>query len=545
MSLPLPLRWIASPVVAVALVVSATAPPGAAAEPNPATHTRVSWHSCPTYSDEVLRSRGFGDEQLAEARALLDRMECGTVGVPLDYGRPGGRQITVAVTRLKAVDQAHRLGSLALNPGGPGGSGYLMALDLLQFNDANMDLNDGYDLIGLDPRGVGNSTKVTCTLSGGLELGPLTEEAARAVFERGEAENRTCAATDPAFLGQLTTANVARDLDRVRAALGERRLSFLGVSWGTWLGAVYRSMFPGHVGRMFLDSIADPTFRLDDFQAVRAAATERNFSRMAAWLAEHAETYALGDTPEQVRATVLALSSDYDTHPRQYADLPMPVDATVVAATAAQASPVWPTAAQVLVELRDSTGGGNAPPTVAQVLGGSPIPPPADAPEMHNFTAGVAIQCNEDPSRLDFTPVWTAYQRMLTRNPVTGRANPFQAGCAGWSLPVQQYQLRRAGGSLVLSGHRYEAVAPYPWTLETHALTGGRVLTVSDDIHGSALLPSDCAAMMVAYFNTGRIDAGCTGIPQPSSTNPSDATPLLETAGGWRTVRQDTRRGAT
>jgi pimeloyl-ACP methyl ester carboxylesterase len=509
-------KWTALlTVVTVVLVTAGGDPPTAAATPATAGFT---WSSCPSYSDDVLRAEGVPDAKLAQARALLGRMDCGTLSVPLDYRQPGGRQITVAVTRLRARDQAHRLGSLALNPGGPGGSGYLMALDLMIYNDASMRLNDRYDLIGFDPRGIGYSTRTSCALDGGAEsTGPLTEQAARAAFDSGAAANRTCAATDPAFLSQLTTANIARDLDRVRAALGERALSFLGVSWGTWLGGVYRSMFPHHVGRMFLDSIADPTFRLDDFQAVRAAATERGFSRMATWLAQHARTYGLGTTPEHVRATVLALREDYDAHPRHYTDLATPVDGSVVALTAAQPSRTWPAAGQVLTELLHSTGGGSAPPTVRQVLGGAPTPPPAGMPENHDMTAGLAIQCNEDPSRLGFAAAWRAYQEILDRNPVTGRANRFDAGCAGWSPPVQRYRLRRVTAPLVLSGHRYEAVAPYQWTVETHALTGGQVLTVADDIHGSTLLPSDCATDMVGYFETGRIAAHCSGVAPPAT----------------------------
>ncbi|MFL6072062.1 MAG: alpha/beta fold hydrolase [Mycobacteriales bacterium] len=521
-------RWIAPPVAVAMAGLAAIGPASATAGPTRDT-PGVSWQACPSYSDDILRAIGIGDPQLARARELLDRMECGTVTVPLDYAQPRGRKITVAITRLKAVDQGRRLGSLAINPGGPGGSGYLTPLQFMMLNDADAHLNDRYDLIGFDPRGVGYSTKVECALSGGVDLpgtGPVTEAQARTIFDAGVAANRDCAASDPAFLGQLTTLNVARDLDSVRAALGERRISFLGVSWGTSLGAVYRSNFPGHVGRMFLDSVADPNFRLDDFQAKRAAATERDFSRMAAWLAERAGTYQLGDTADEVTATVRALREDYDAHPRQYTDLPNPVDGSIVALTAGQQSIAWPVAGQVLAELLHSAGGGQAPPTLKAVLGRAQEGPPPGGPERYNAAANTATQCNEDPSRLDFADAWAAYQRILANNPVTGRMNPFYAGCAGWSLPVRTAPLRRTGGSLVLSGHRYEGVAPYQWTLDMQALVGGRVFTVSDDIHGSVLQAPECGGDMVGYFNTGRVGAGCAGITTPSSANPAGAAPL-------------------
>jgi hypothetical protein len=120
----------------------------------------ITWHACPQYSDELVRWLGFQD--VAWFRAAMVRTDCGTLSVPLDYARPRGRWITIAVTRLKAIDQAHRLGSVAVNPGGPGGSGYLMPFSLSEPHSATTQLNERYDLIGFDPRGVGYSTKVDC-----------------------------------------------------------------------------------------------------------------------------------------------------------------------------------------------------------------------------------------------------------------------------------------------------------------------------------------------------------------------------------------------
>jgi pimeloyl-ACP methyl ester carboxylesterase len=507
--------------IAAALASSIVgAPTAAAGRSDPA----VDWKTCPTYSDDVLRGRGVPDERLPEARALLNRLECGTVAVPLDYRQPHGRQITVAITRLKAVDQAHRLGSLALNPGGPGGSGYLMPVDVALMNKEAKRLNDRYDLIGFDPRGVGYSTKVDCPDPGPIgeepQPGPITREAAKRAFDREAAANEACGKFDPAFLTQLTTENVARDLDRIRAGLRERKLNFLGVSWGTWLGAVYRSAFPASVGRMFLDSVAPPHFRLDDFEDGRAMAAERSSWRLAGWLAEHNDTYGFGTTADQVHAAILALGRDFDANPRRYTDLPMPVDGSVIAVSALQASPIWPLVGQVLAELRDSTGP-TAPPTVKQVLGGGPrTPPPAGAPEQGNRTMNRAAFCNEDPSRLGFDAAWAKYEQRLARNPVTGRAGRFSAGCAGWPLPVKEFQVRRDNGSLVLAGHRHEIVSVFEWTAQMRKSIGGKVYTVEDDVHGSVLRVPECAADLASYFATGRIDEGCAGEPAGETAAP-------------------------
>ncbi|MBB4938486.1 hypothetical protein FHR32_002791 [Streptosporangium album] len=144
-------------------------------------------------------------------------------------------------------------------------------------------------------------------------------------------------------------------------------------------------------------------------------------------------------------------------------------------------------------------------------------PPPPDAPERFNATTGQAVFCNEDPSRLGFSAAWATYQRRLERNPVTGRASRFSAQCAGWPLPVQEIRLHRTGGSLVLSGHRYESISLYAWTTQMRSAVGGTVFTVNDDMHGSVLREPSCAAKLVSYFTTGRIDRGCDGVPVPES----------------------------
>ncbi|MCS7475783.1 alpha/beta hydrolase [Umezawaea endophytica] len=518
-------------VAAVALTSLAVVPAAATGGGSAPT---VAWQTCPAYSDEVLRAIGFPDEVLPEARPQLARMECGTVSVPLDHRAPRGRKIDVAITRLKATDQAHRLGSLALNPGGPGGSGYLMGVQLTLLNDETRKLGRRYDLIGFDPRGVGYSTKVTCSPPGPggeePEPGPITKEAARASFDRESAALKACGESDPAFLGQLTAENVARDLDVVRAALREPKLDFLGVSWGTWLGAVYRSAFPATAGRVFLDSVAPPHFRLDAFENGRAMAGERSSARQMAWLAEHHDTYGLGATPEQVRATVLAMVQDFDTNPRRYTDVPEPVDGSLVSVSTVQPSEIWPLAGTVLKELRESTGP-TAPPTVKDILVGPPREPaPPGTPERQNSTMGRATFCNEDPSRLDFEHAWAAFEKRLADNPVTGRSLRFSAGCGAWPLPVQEYRVRRGTGSLVLAGHRHETVSVFEWTAEMRNAVGGKVYTVEDDVHGSVLRVPECAADLVGYFTTGRVDGGCPGAPGPDETTPS-ATMTLDLTG--------------
>jgi pimeloyl-ACP methyl ester carboxylesterase len=522
-----------------AMAIVATTPPATAQD----RHPMLTWHGCPNYSDEALRALRYDDGQIPEFRRLWARTECGTVSVPLDYDKPGGRQITIEVTRLRAVDQTRRLGSLAVNPGGPGGSGYLMPIDVVMHNPTDA-LNDRYDLIGFDPRGVGYSTKVNCPPSQGSgtrTFGPITEAVARQAYDDEVRNNQACSSYDPAFLRELTTANVARDLDQVRAALRQRSISFLGVSWGTWLGAVYRSLFPGKVDRMWLDSTAIPNPRLDAFEQGRAEAAAMDFSRMATWIAKYNERYGFGTTGTQVEAALAQLEQSYDANPRTFTDLDQPLDGRIIGMFSADPSLGWPFDAQVLKELRDATGP-TAPPTVKEAFGGGgprPTPPPG-TPERLNRTMNQAVFCNEDTGPRDFDSAWAAYQQRLADFPVTGRISGFTPGCAGWTLPAQPARLRHNGGSLVMSAHRYESPSPYQWTIQMQAAIGGTVFTVNDDMHGSVLKEPECAAKLVTYFDTGTPGThGCEGVPvpepMPSARQLSTtAAPLTAAVHAWR-----------
>jgi pimeloyl-ACP methyl ester carboxylesterase len=250
------------------------------------------------------------------------RLECSTLDVPLDYRNPGGERITLAISRLASENPAKRRGVLLTNPGGPGGDG-LGYPTTLAGSGLPKDVLDSYDLIGFDPRGVGRSTPVTCRLT--------PEQQARGAFasyahtpadvtrEAGYARSiaRQCATSPTArMLPHTTTANTARDMDRIRQALGEQKVSFLGASYGTYLGAVYATLFPGRGDRIVLDSNMGPGGY--DVTAMRrfARGMEDRFPDFAAYAAAHPE-YGLGTTPEQVTAKYFDLSKRLDAQPVQ------------------------------------------------------------------------------------------------------------------------------------------------------------------------------------------------------------------------------------
>lgn len=523
-------RRVAAVCLAIAGPVSLVTMPSAAAAtaPGPNPPATVSWHACPQYSDAVLSYLGFPiGQQQSGFRALWARTECGTVQVPLDYADPGGSQITIAITRLKAADQPSRLGSLLVNPGGPGGSGYLMPIQLALAQAGpealpSAGLNQRYDLIGLDPRGVGHSTQAGRCPGPGQggtpqPSGLFTEAEARQAYDAQVAANQACAASDPALLSQLTTANVARDMNQIRIALHQSTISFFGESWGTALGAEYRSLFPGTVSRMWLDSVMPPDYRLDQFVNGEAAAAEQDFNRFTAWIATRNDTYRFGTTAAQVRAAVVRLENTYNAHPRNFTGPPTQVGGSLIAETGAVTSQLWPLAAEVLKELRDATGTA-LPPAVKQVVVPPSTPVPAGVPQQQNRTVNLAISCNEDAGNRDFDASWAAYQQRLRAYPVVGEAfaSLGQTRCAGWPFPVQPWQLHHTGGSLELSGHRFDTNTPYQWTLQMQSVVGGHVYTVDDDTHAGAISVTACASDIVAYFSTGTPQSGhCSGTPVP------------------------------
>jgi len=190
--------------------------------------------------------------------------QCGHVNVPLDYDQPNGTTISLGVVRLPATDQAHRIGSLFLNPGGPGGSGivYTVLAGPTLYTD---EVRARFDLVGFDPRGVASSTALRC-FGTDRQWGPYFLPIA---FPSNAAEvqmwmdadhfvDSACARRGGRIADHMSTANVARDLDVLRQAVGDDRLNYAGVSYGTMIGQTYANMFPNKIRAMIIDGVLDP-----------------------------------------------------------------------------------------------------------------------------------------------------------------------------------------------------------------------------------------------------------------------------------------------
>jgi pimeloyl-ACP methyl ester carboxylesterase len=219
-----------------------TAPAGASSDvttpPTPALarfyRQKLVWHDC---------SGGF---------------QCTRLLVPVDYARPGGATLRIAVDRQRATGD--RKGSLLVNPGGPGASG----LHYARSAPVDPAVHQRYDVVGFDPRGVGASRSIDCLGDRAMETfigydGSPDTPAEVAGWERqGQLLAAGCERNDPTLLAHVGTRDVVRDMDVLRAALGDRRLTYLGKSYGTYIGAMYAAMFPKRVGRLVLDGPLDP-----------------------------------------------------------------------------------------------------------------------------------------------------------------------------------------------------------------------------------------------------------------------------------------------
>jgi pimeloyl-ACP methyl ester carboxylesterase len=193
--------------------------------------------------------------------ACGSHLQCATLSVPVDYSQPDGEQVKLAVARHRATDTSHRLGSLVFNFGGPGDAGTQTLPDFVSAIPA--EIKARYDLVSFDPRGVGRSKPITCIddktndLLAAEDPTPNSDADLRAFYDgTNEVVDlvAACVARNGAWLGQVGSRDVARDMDRLRAALGDDQLNYLGYSYGTVIGAVYAQMFPQRVGRLVLDS---------------------------------------------------------------------------------------------------------------------------------------------------------------------------------------------------------------------------------------------------------------------------------------------------
>ncbi|MBQ1072471.1 alpha/beta fold hydrolase [Micromonospora sp. C31] len=282
-------RSIAAAGIAGVLLAGAAVAPAAAA-PSPAGGDR------PVTSDQTSPQEARRVDRVPTPKldwyACYDYAECATVRLPRDYDQPNGPTTEVAVLRVKARDQQRKIGSLFVNPGGPGGSGTDIALAAPYF--LGDEVLDRFDVVGVDPRGVAASQQVRCFPSvkeqtrayAGLNVAfPWTKAEEKAYVASSKAVGRGCSTTGRPLTGAMSTAEVARDMDVLRRAVGDRKLTYLGFSYGSILGQYYANMFPDRVRALVIDGVLNANEWVGQGRARSLSQEERMRSAQGAYQA--------------------------------------------------------------------------------------------------------------------------------------------------------------------------------------------------------------------------------------------------------------------
>ncbi|MEV0443810.1 alpha/beta hydrolase [Streptomyces spectabilis] len=435
---------------------------------------------------------------------------CSTLKVPLDHKKPDGRQIKLTLSTAGAGNAPR---TLVVNPGGPGESGIGVAK--LVWSSLPQKVAEKYNVVSFDPRGVGASTPVSCGDTGKLTKHPALpytpanagQEKKRLTVARKVAEQ--CQKHSRALLPHMTTENAARDMDRIRAALGKSKLDYLGYSYGTRLGATYATLFPKRTGRMVLDSVMDPTASSYTSQFQQNTALQHRAEQFFAWTAEHDRTYHLGTSRAKVAAAWEATRKKLAARPAGGRAGSAELDDLL--ASAMYTDLMWGDLARSVSDYRRGDAGGLLSATDQLAEGG--VDP-----------AMLAYSCVDDPWPRDWKS-WRADTRASARKaPLFGWLNTwYSAPCAFWkarpTTPVKIGSVKVPPPLLLQA--KDDAATPLAGARRMHtALKGSRLVVAGGGNHGQFLFDANSCVDKHGsrYLLTGKLparDATCPATPAP------------------------------
>ncbi|MCW2873853.1 MAG: Alpha/beta hydrolase fold [Streptomyces oryziradicis] len=521
------------PIVSLALAAGAPATPATARAADQAPAGAV-------VAAGRARTAGIRFGACPADSGLKAPVQCGRVTVPVDYELPDGPTIKLLVSRLRAAGRpGRRQGALVFNPGGPGGSG--LWFPLVGVPGAPQPTRkiwaaaaDAYDLVGFDPRGVGYSAPLSCEKPADHQRAPTADprRPTAAVLQirqlAAQSMAEGCARRAGELLAHMTTADMARDLDVIRAALHEKRLNYFGVSYGTYLGAVYATLFPSHVRRMVTDSVVNPDPRGIWYGAnlVQDVAFESRWADWKAWAARYDRVYRLGSTPERVQASFDRAARQLGKHPAgSRAGAGQLHSAAVQAAYYDQE---WVPFAHLLASYLD----GNAKALIATTTSTSKAAKSAE----NGDAAYLAVECGDSDWPRDWRVWHRDNSRVAKRYPFETWANAWlNLPCAYWPVPAgHPVDVGVAEGSdlppvLILQSDR-DAATPYEGALELHSrLPGSRLITETGaGSHGLVSIWNPCVSASVdRYLVEGTVDDAdvrCEGHPAPVPTGRAGAS---------------------
>ena len=414
--------------------------------------------------------------------------KCATVTVPLDYDNPQGKTITVALKKLPATTPSPR-GSVFLNPGGPGVSG-ISAIEYQAELYKTGDLSEvlaNYDVIGFDPRGVGQSTPITCWSPEGVQaiLAGQTEAPSPSLSTPGSAADivaqgsREAAACQkytevPEILDHMDTRSVARDMDVMRALVGDKDLNYLGTSYGTYLGAVYTELFPDNIGRVVLDSAMDPTLSRQEASEDGAAAKEQSL-RTYIESQQGQAGFPLSGTTEEAIAQLASFLDGLDANPlavsnsRETLNRAKAVDA--IGALANSSPDKWPLLTEGLAQAMNAHDGTVLARNAASVSSNS-VPPPTTEKQVverlrtrYVFSANRCLDFPDAGNEASWDAALASYRPDY---PVFHSSLPqMDAFCHGWRHTSRTEAVNvdvEATNPVLVIGILHDPSTPYPWS---------------------------------------------------------------------------------
>ena len=471
-------------------------------------NSTLHWHSC----SGQLAAYGVHD--------------CTMLSVPLNYADPGGRHISLALDMMPATaPKSQQQGIMLVNPGGPGASGLPWAPILAQ--GLSRGVAADYDIVGFDPLGVGSSVPALSCDPGFFSSVrpnyiPANAAAEQVLINRAKMYATDCEQRFGWLLPYMTTEDIARDMDSIRAAFGVSKINYYAFSYGTYMGQVYATLFPEHLRRMVLDSTVDPTGVWYADNVAQDYAFQGRIEAFFAWVAKYDGTYHLGRTAAQVQAAWYRARNQLLAHPingRIGAD---EFDDTFL--LGGYFYELWPGLAQALSSYLNS----------GQTVGMINQYQENGAQNENEFAVYNAVQCSDVNWPRSFA-YWASDTEMIYKTaPFDAWLNTwFNAACAFWPVqgPAKPLQISGAGlpGILMLQG-TLDAATPYAGAQDAHKLlpSARMVVVEGSGHHGQSFeQPSNpCVQGYVnAYLGTGAlpeapglVNATCPAVPDPTPT---------------------------
>ena len=427
-------------------------------------------------------------------------LQCGTLVVPLDYAHPDGATIGIAVARHPAEDPAARIGSLVIDPGGPGVSGIDDMTD--ELDALTPQLLDDFDIVVFDPRGVQRSDPVTCgtaTGSAPSDPAPSTASEQLATIKGLEQFAAACEKNSPTVLPYVGSVDTARDMDRLRQALGDTGLTYMGQSYGTLLGLTYASLFPTHIRAMVLDSVIDPALSFNQITQGQADGFEAMLNAFFTWCTgTNACAWHPGSEPT---AALVALLNTAATSPAPAGDgsvagVGQLYDA-VLGSLYSQTD--WPQLGAALA----ADAADNGAPVVALSnrynTGGS----------TNADDAATAIDCLDHPVSRQVGSYGALAASISVSAPVFGPLLAWgEAGCAVWPVPPTRKVgpvAARGAPPILVVGTTNDPATPYAWAVHVATELDRAVLLTHDGDDHVAYFYSACVqADVQTYLVSGQ-----------------------------------------